>query len=409
MKSHAIAALLLLLTLGAGCGGGKSGPTEITLLEMMDPKERELLAVHVAAFQATHPDVRVVTSHLGVEDLRSKFLTAALGGGGPDIVYGPSDNIGPFSIAGTIRPLDDVFGAAFFERFHPLTQDRLDGHLWAVPEQFGNHLVFVYNKALVPEPPLTTDEMIALAKAQTVDEDGDGRIDRYGIAFESKEPFWLVPWLGGFGGWVMDDAGRPTLDTPAMREALAFLRDLKTVHGVLPKDCDYQLASTLFQEGRAAMTINGPWSWPDFTGAGVDIGLAPIPQISGAGWPTPMVSYRGYLISRSCPDDELPAAKELIEWLTGPEVQRDYAERIGSLPSLVELQEDPEVQSDPVLSRSMEQVRLGRRMPVIPEMRAIWDAMRPQMQNVMNGESTPEEAARAMQEDATEKIAEMNG
>ena len=45
----------------------------------------------------------------------------------------------------------------------------------------------------------------------------------------------------------------------------------------------------------------------------------------------------------------------------------------------------------------------------IPEMRAIWDAMRPHLQNVMNGESSPEEAARAMQEEAVRKIAEMKG
>ena len=50
---------------------------------------------------------------------------------------------------------------------------------------------------------------------------------------------------------------------------------------------------------------------------------------------------------------------------------------------------------------------LGRRMPIVPEMRAIWDVMRPALQNVMNGETTPAEAAQAMQEDAIRKIAEM--
>jgi maltose-binding protein MalE len=46
-------------------------------------------------------------------------------------------------------------------------------------------------------------------------------------------------------------------------------------------------------------------------------------------------------------------------------------------------------------------------MPVVPEMRAIWDAMRPAYQNALNGEATPEEAARAMQQDAEQKIREM--
>ena len=45
-------------------------------------------------------------------------------------------------------------------------------------------------------------------------------------------------------------------------------------------------------------------------------------------------------------------------------------------------------------------------MPIVPEMRAIWDAMRPFYQSVMNGELEPAEAAAAMQERAG-PIAEM--
>lgn len=413
-RAAAAAALLFAATRLAGCGGGggeeAGGPVEVVLWEMMDPQERVLLEEHLATFAAAHPDVKVTTAHFGVEDVRNQFLTAALGGGGPDVVYGPSDQAGPFSVAGTIRPLEDVFGEEYFRRFHPLTTGKLAGHHWAVPEQFGNHLVLVCNTDLVPEPPKSTDELIAMAKANTIDENGDGVIDRYGLVFETKEPFWLVPWLGGFGGWVMDGNAQPTLDTPAMASALGFVRDLKTKHGVVPKDCDYELADTLFREGRAAMTINGPWSWAGYRDAGVSIRLASIPEVTATGmWPSPMVSYRGYSISKACREGNLPAAKLLIEYLTGPEVQRAYAERLGSLPSLVSLQADPAIEADAVLAPSMEQVRRGRPMPIVVEMRAVWDAMRPSFQNVMNGEATPEDAARAMQQLAVRKIAEMRG
>lgn len=409
-------AALLPATLAAllpACHSGEDasakGPVEVVLWEMMDPQERVLLSEHVATFQEAHPGIRVTTAHFGVEDVRNQFLTAALGGGGPDVVYGPSDQAGPLSVAGTLRPADEVFAPAFFERFHPLTQEKLGGHLWSVPEQFGNHLALVFNRALMDTPPADTDEMIAIARRNTVDADGDGTIDRYGIVFETKEPFWLVPWLGGFGGWVMDEENRPTLDTPAMASALAFVRDLKTKHRVLPRDCDYELADTLFREGRAAMIINGPWSWAAYRDAGVDIGIASIPEVTATGrWPSPMVSYRGYSFSRSCAGDRLAAAKQLVEYLTGPEVQRAYATRLGSLPSLLELQ-GAAIESDPILSKSMEQVRRGRPMPIVVEMRAVWDAMRPSFQNVMNGESTPEAAARTMQELAVRKIAEMRG
>jgi maltose-binding protein MalE len=47
-------------------------------------------------------------------------------------------------------------------------------------------------------------------------------------------------------------------------------------------------------------------------------------------------------------------------------------------------------------------------MPIVPELRAIWDAMRPSYQLVLSGAISPGEAARRMQDDAVRKIREMN-
>jgi maltose-binding protein MalE len=47
-------------------------------------------------------------------------------------------------------------------------------------------------------------------------------------------------------------------------------------------------------------------------------------------------------------------------------------------------------------------------MPVTPDLRAIWDAMRPSYQAVLAGTKTAEQAARDMQELALQRIAEMN-
>ena len=47
-------------------------------------------------------------------------------------------------------------------------------------------------------------------------------------------------------------------------------------------------------------------------------------------------------------------------------------------------------------------------MPVATELRAVWDAMRPQYQAVLGGAMTPEAAAATMQRDALEKISQMH-
>jgi maltose-binding protein MalE len=50
---------------------------------------------------------------------------------------------------------------------------------------------------------------------------------------------------------------------------------------------------------------------------------------------------------------------------------------------------------------------VGKPMPVVSEMRVIWDSMRPSYQAVLNGSKTPEQAAKEMQELAVKLIREM--
>ena len=58
---------------------------------------------------------------------------------------------------------------------------------------------------------------------------------------------------------------------------------------------------------------------------------------------------------------------------------------------------------------SIETIKYTVPMPVVPEMRAIWDAMRPNLEAVLNGKMTPEDAAKKMQKDAVEGIKIIKG
>ena len=57
----------------------------------------------------------------------------------------------------------------------------------------GNHLMLIYNKDLIPSPPKNTDELIEIGKKMTVDTDGDGMPDQYGLVWNFTEPFYYVP------------------------------------------------------------------------------------------------------------------------------------------------------------------------------------------------------------------------
>jgi maltose-binding protein MalE len=398
-----------IASLLVGCGGEEKA-REIVIWEQMDPEEQLLLAKHLEEFKSTHPGVAISTAHFETDQLHSQFQTAALAGGGPQLVYGPSDKIGPYSVMNLIRPLEGIFDKSFLDAFEPSSVPSLGGHVYAVPDQIGNHLMLIYNKAFVKKEPADSDAWIAMCEANTIDRDKDGVPEKYGLVFNYMEPFWLVPFLGGFGGWVMDENAKPTLDTPAMARSLAFLAALRNRYKVVPKECNYELSDTMFKMGQAAFLINGPWSLKGYLKAGIDIGVMPLPVITETGLrPTPMVSSKGYSISVNATEGELPLVKDLLAFLTSEGVQRDIMRELLILPSRRSLEQDSLITSNPILKGSLEQARFGRPMPVVPEMRAIWDAIRPFYQSVLGGQMEPKAAAAGMQEQAEKKIAEMRG
>lgn len=405
----AAASLGLPHCLGAGCARPDRG-RQVVVWEQMDPQEQALFDRHVTEFRAAHPEFAgfaISRVHYETENLRTQFQTAALAYGGPNLVYGPDDQCGPFSIMGLILPLEEFLGAEELARFAPEALPRLDGQVWALPDQVGNHLTLVANLDLVDTVAVDTDQWVAQLRRLTVDRDGDGRAEVFGAVFNFQEPFWLAPFLGGFGGWVMDDAGRPTLDTPAMVGALGFMLSLKQA-GVVPRECDYPLADTLFKEGRAAYIINGPWSWQGYRAAGRRIALAPIPRVSATGlWPSPMTATKGYSVNHYLHPGSRECTKALLRFLTSEQAQADLATTLGAMPSDRRARLRPEVLADSTLAASRRQIEKGRPMPIVPQMRAVWDALRPYYQSVLNGEIAPAEAARRMQEKAVRDIESM--
>ena len=68
-------------------------------------------------YEDSHPGININLIYRETEELRSNFQSAALGGSGPELIYGPSDQVGPFAVMGIIKPLDDLFLPSFFNQF----------------------------------------------------------------------------------------------------------------------------------------------------------------------------------------------------------------------------------------------------------------------------------------------------
>jgi len=406
-----LAVVLAGVMIGTSFVGCTSGPeqdrTRVRVWHQKSAGERTLLEETVERFNTSQDEILVETLYKSPEELRNLYVTAAVGGQGPEIIYGPADNLGLYTLTASIRPLEDVFEPEFFDQFEDVGRVRLGDSTWIIADQIGNHLTLVYNKALMPEPPETFDEFIEIGKRLTADTDGDGRIDRYALTWNFTEPYFFIPFLTGFGGWVYDEHGNPSLDTPETAKAIQFILDLRDRHQIIPKEGDYNVSDMLFKDGRAAAIINGPWGWSGYKEAGIDYGLARIPRISETGlWCSPMVSILGYAVNANVTDDKLPAVRTVIALLTSAEHQLEMASRLATTPVHKAALADSSLLMNELLQASTRQIEVGTLMPLDPSLRQIWDGARGPYQLVMNGSVTAEEGARMMQEKIDKLIAD---
>ncbi len=356
----------------------------------------------IAGFEKANPTIKIKRVHYETEDLRYNFQNAALAGNPPALVVGPADTVGVYATMGIIKPINEVksLPKTVITSLVPqgVAQLKIDGELYGVPEQIGNHLTLIYNKKFVKKVPDTFEEMFKTNYGT-----------QYKIVYNLNEPFWSIGFLGAYGGWVLDAKNNPTLNTPAMVKALQFMNDLKFKYKAVPAEADYPTADTLFKDGKAAFIINGDWSYKDYEKVlGANLGLARVPKLPGGDYYTPSTAVQGIFVAEGLSANVEAAAAKFIEYLTRKDIQLIIAQKNNTLPVNIAATNDPSLKKDPMVAASIAQMMEGKPMPVVPEMRAIWDAIRPSQEEVMANKTTAAAAAAKMQATAVQKIKEMN-
>ncbi len=384
-----------------------SGPITITYWETDSDDADVLLDELAAEFMQANPAITVKRIHYSYDDLRNEFRAESLNGQPPELVRAPGEFTGPFSELTIVRPLDEIFSKDALDQYltGALAGATTQGKLWGLPDNYGNHLMLLYNKALVTDVPPNTNAWIAQLKTLT-----DAGVGQYGLAYPLNEAYWLIPWLAGFGGWPMDATDRPVLDTLEMTNALQFLYDLKATHGVVPAEADYDAAFDYFRQGKAAYIIDGTWNLDRYTGLGIDVGVAPLPVVSATGLkPASMATGRYWFISEKAEGAALDAAARFIEFMTSANAQGQWLAKTKRLPSFKAVAGSDLITEDPILTGAMTQLRVARGVPPALDMACVWSGIDAHLVEVMAGARTPENAAAAMQADAEACIEDMGG
>lgn len=384
MKRTFSFALVLVLTLALGGAALASTPGE--LLIWADDTRAPVMEDLGRQFEAEF-GVPVKVTELGFGDIRSQLAVAGPAGEGPDIIVGAHDWLGELIVNGLIEPIDLGDLAGDFE------QVTLDAFTWG-DQLYGVPIAFesiglIYNKALVPTPPATWDELLDMAAALTDREQG-----YYGFLMQMPDPYHTFPLFSATGGYVFgtnSDGTLNPLDVGLNNEG--SVRGLEVFDhliesGLLPVGTDYNTMTSLFNQGRVGMIISGPWALGDAAAAGIDFGFTRIPTIDG-GQPAPFVGVQGFMVS-AFSENKILAEVFLKEFVVNTDTYLAMFARDPRPPAYKPALD--QLEDNLIVQGVRESGGAGVPMPSIPEMGSVWTAWSDAIELVMNQELEPKEA-----------------
>lgn len=387
VSTSAVAASLLLAACGTTGGSSSSNVTYSGNLTIWHDWSGAYLTAKqqiVQAYEAQHPNVHITLVNQ-TDD--TKTVNAVKAGTGPDIVQDPVDHIGTLASAGVIVPIDQYESASDLASTYTKTAAQsvqFSNQVFGIPE-VTEIVTIMYNKKLVSadQLPKTTDDMLTFEKTYTAAHPGS-----YGIVWDVNNVYVDAGFFYGYGASLMDATGKSTVSSAAGVAADSYIAQYNSV---LPKDLNGQTATALFNEGKSAAVIDGPWAYTGYgQSIGADnLGFATLPVVSSTNTPMePFVGGKAFMLTKNAKNPAL--AVDFMKFFTNASNQATMCASTGEIPSNLAAGQDPKITSNAAISAFVAQVKAGGvPFPNTPYMGQVWGPLGKALTAVWNGAETP--------------------
>jgi arabinogalactan oligomer / maltooligosaccharide transport system substrate-binding protein len=363
LKKLTILLVTVIASLGLAFGQG------LTVWTTFGDQSLEWLQGEADSFaNAFGVPVNVVRLDLG--ELQQQALLAAPQGEAGDLFVGiPHDQLAGLAEGGVLADMSAYATSGYLEDLGE--QARLaytyNGRLFGLP-MFVEGPALVINTDLVPNPPATYEEFIALAQELTT-------ADTFGFMFDAPNFYFAYGWMHTFGGYVFGRDATGSLvaedigiaNEGAVRGAQA-LKDLRYEYDLLPSGTNYDVANGLFIDGALAMMYNGPWAISQYRDAGIDVEILPVPPLADGTEFSGFMGVQGVLMNQF--SEAKVDAANFAKWITRSDAQVDLARISGRIPASESAL--AVVSDDPIISGFGNALLDSEPMPNIPRMGQVW-------------------------------------
>jgi multiple sugar transport system substrate-binding protein len=351
-----------------------------------DNDSGQVLAQQWQAFEAAHPNVTLEYvlkkpyGKGGILDFLSTASTAAptvL----PDLAILDTLELDEAAAAGLIQPLDDLVSSEVQQDLFPFARRSFGGQLMGLQfEADVEHLIYNTNK--IDSPPITWRDVLSDSVAYIFPAGGEGSL---------VNDAFLIQYLAA-GGQLVDESGNPALDKDALVEVLQFYKDGLEAGAIPPsvlEFADLDDCWVVYVSAQAAMSNVSSARYLADRGLLKNTAFAAIPTRDG----NVVTLSKGWALSIVTEDSsQQAAATQLIEWLLEPANNADWNLAAGHLPTR-QTAFDHLVTEDEYFPFVRQQLANVYPRPVAPDYEKIGRALQRAVQDVLQGEASPEEAA----------------
>lgn len=389
--------------------GELSGSVTMWAYPLTADQDEAFWAETTAAFEDMHPDVDVTVTVQPWANRDQLLTTAIAGGSAPDAFYIIGGQVGTYEELGALAPLDDYVSGEELAEFNDSAVDaaQIDEHTYMLPVLQGSMLVAYYKPAFeaagIEELPDTWEE---LQEAAPKLKDAGFYLMEYqanvGTLNHNFLPFF---WQAG-GELFSEDGTEVAFNSEAGKETLEFIKGLV--------DEDY-IPQQLLTELRTNMAV------PSAHTAARDVALQPLADNAAAtgiieAWgeenvvfgpplegPEERTSYglvAGYAMLEGA--ENKAATAEWLKYITSEEVMPSILELQNSLPARKALADlYPE---DSPFHPFVQNLDLVRENDQHPKNRAVMTILEPQVQAVLIGEKSIEQALNDAEAEANREL-----
>jgi multiple sugar transport system substrate-binding protein len=352
-----------------------------------------------------HPDVTLNIQALPINGYLDKFTASALGGSPPDVVDLDTSWVSTVAAQGLLQPLDDLVPQLPVADLAPAAwgASQFKGVQYAVPNRSGPGVYYynktVFDRAGVPYPVdgWTYADLLEIAQKLTIPGEQYGIGIPADISDPSNVSTMFAPILWAMGGdFLTADGSAPAINSPAAVAAITYWSDLYLKYKVAPEGTPNFTTTRdiqpLFEANKVGLLTSSSNAFDTFAKNPElkwGVVLSPEGVNRGGGW------TMGVPVGAANPD----GARQFLVWLSNPEILAKVMNRFPANQKALDLPP----WNDPAKAIFKQAEKGGRSVPSVAGWFQMQEATIVELQKILVGQSTPQQAADA----AASKIAEI--